>query len=61
LQAFLTKYDKDKDQKITIDEFKILMEEKFKSDMLTSESIIDDLKREFKKIDLENKRLLSIG
>jgi len=37
------------------------MEEKIKNEMMTSESVIDDLKREFKKVDMNNKRMLNIG
>jgi hypothetical protein len=39
----------------------MIMEEKIKNEMLTSESVIDELKREFKKVDMNNTRMLNIG
>ena len=46
---------------MSFDEFKMIMEEKIKNEMLTSESVIDELKREFKKVDMNNTRMLNIG
>lgn len=37
------------------------MEEKLRNEMLTSESVIDELKREFRKVDLNNSHQISIA
>jgi hypothetical protein len=55
------RYDTNNDHKINFEEFKEIMEDKIKNEMLTSEAVIDILKREFKKVDLDNKRSLTIA
>lgn len=37
------------------------MEEKLRNEMLTSETVIDELKREFRKVDLNNSHQISIA
>lgn len=56
----MRRYDKNNDKTISYEEFKIIMEDKIKNDMMTAETIIDELKREFKKVDIDNSRLLNI-
>jgi len=43
------------------DEFLIVMEEKLKKEMLTAESVLDDLRREFKRVDCNNNRRLTLA
>jgi hypothetical protein len=37
------------------------MEEKLKKEMLTAESVLDDLRREFKRVDCNNNRRLTLA
>ncbi|EGR32199.1 hypothetical protein IMG5_092660 [Ichthyophthirius multifiliis] len=60
LEEYMRRYDKNNDGTISFDEFKIIMQEKIKNEMMTAETIIDELKREFKKVDIDNSRLLNI-
>ncbi|KAL4486335.1 hypothetical protein ABPG72_007121 [Tetrahymena utriculariae] len=61
IEEYIRRYDKNGDRTLGYEEFKMIMEEKIKNEMMTSESIIDDLKKEFKKVDLQNTRSLNIG
>lgn len=57
----MKRYDKNGDKTLSFEEFKLIMEEKLKNEMMTSDTVINDLKREFKKVDMNNKRMLNIG
>lgn len=59
--VFSKRYDKNNDRALSYDEFKEIMEEKIKNEMMNSESIIEEIKREFRKVDMNNTRALSIG
>jgi len=52
-------YDKDKDGKITKEEFYAVMEEKLKKDILQLEDLLSSLREEFKKVDIYNRRELT--
>lgn len=57
----MKRYDKNGDKTLSFEEFKLIMEEKLKNEMMTSDTVINDLKREFKKVDMNNTRMLNIG
>ncbi len=59
MDEYFDRFDKNKDGQISYEEFRIIMEERMKNEMLTAEDIIDDLIKEFKKVDITNKRKIN--
>jgi Ca2+-binding EF-hand superfamily protein len=51
LKEFMDRFDKDSDGKISFDEFKVIMKDKVRNEILTPEDILDDLRNEFENID----------
>ncbi|EGR29782.1 hypothetical protein IMG5_148630 [Ichthyophthirius multifiliis] len=56
---YFNRFDKNNDGQISFLEFKIILEEKIKQEILTAEDIIDDLRKEFFKVDLYKKRVIN--
>lgn len=54
LAGYFEQIDTDKSGLISLEEFKQMMTGYIKREMITAEDIIDDIRKEFKKVDFEN-------
>lgn len=54
LNGYFEQIDTDKSGLISLEEFKIMMMGYIKKEMISAESIMDDIRKEFRKVDKEN-------
>jgi calmodulin len=59
LDDFMRKFDKNQDSQISIDEFRLIMEEKIKSDVYAMEEMVAEIRKEFIAVDVNNNRVLN--
>ena len=58
LEQYLGKFDKDGDGKISFEEFRYIFQDKLKNEMMVMDELISNLRKEFKKADIYQNRLL---
>ncbi|EAS04958.2 EF hand protein (macronuclear) [Tetrahymena thermophila SB210] len=59
LLKYFALFDTNKDSKISFDEFKSVVSEKLMEEVMSAEEIVEDLRMQFKKADINNTRLLN--
>lgn len=59
LDEYIAKFDRDGDGKISYGEFLYIFQDKLKSEMLMMDEMISNLRKEFKKADINQNRLLN--
>ncbi|KAL4481140.1 hypothetical protein ABPG72_015095 [Tetrahymena utriculariae] len=59
LLKYFALFDTNKDSKISFDEFKSVVSEKLMEEVMAAEDIVEDLRLQFKKADINNTRLLN--
>lgn len=47
IEQYMRRFDKNGDGKISYQEFRVIVQERLKSEMMTAEDMIDDIRREF--------------
>lgn len=56
---YFNKFDTDGNNKITYDEFRMIMEEFMRNEMSNADELVSILRKEFKKCDIRNVRCLT--
>jgi Ca2+-binding EF-hand superfamily protein len=60
IDKFMSTFDKNKDEKISLDEFKLIFYDKIRSEMMLMDETMSKLRKEFRKADINQTRMLNI-
>ena len=60
IDKFMQTFDKNKDEKISFDEFKFIFYEKIRSEMMLMDETMSKLRKEFRKADINQTRMLNM-
>lgn len=60
IDKFMLIFDKNKDEKISFDEFKFIFYEKIRSEMMLMDETMSKLRKEFRKADINQTRMLNM-
>lgn len=60
IDKYMLVFDKNKDEKISFDEFKFIFYEKIRSEMMLMDETMAKLRKEFRKADINQTRMLNM-